>query len=53
MSSQHQGGNKKPNHDKRYCDLEYRNGSVFARKINSLDSSSSAQRCLEVPVGRS
>ena len=47
MCSQHQGGNEKPNHDKRLSEafvliwffVEYRNGSLFARKINSQDSS--------------
>ena len=53
LYSLHQGINEKPNHNKRHCDLKYRNSSLFVRKINSLDSSSSTQRRLEVPVGRS
>ena len=52
LYSLHQGGNEKPNQDKRHCDFKYRNGSLFARKINSLDSSCSAQRRLKVPLGR-
>jgi len=43
MYPQHQGGNEKANHDKCHCNLEYQNGSLFARKINSLGNSSSAQ----------
>ena len=53
LYSLHQGGNEKLNHGKRHGDSKYRNGSLFARKINSLDSSRSAQQRLEVSVGRS
>ena len=50
----HQGSNEKPNYDERHCHIKYRNGSPFAcKKINSLDSSRSAQRHLKVSVGRS
>ena len=48
----HQGGNIKPNHDKCHCDLKCQNGSLFARKNNSLDNSCSVQRRLKVTVGR-
>ena len=50
----HQGVNEKPNHDKRHCDLEYQNSSLFVCKINfwmAQAARSDVLKCLLVGAG--